>query len=241
MGTARQAVIALILALGIVAAAAGPVEGNHIKYPDLRTLKPTRLGFDRVPSGDGHLHYVLRFDNTVWNDGEGRLELEGAKQGKIYQNLYDAAVGGGRIERIYVGNDAVFHESHNHWHFANFASYLLLKRDANGVYQSTTRKGTKTSFCVMDSRRITGGYNAQYTACGRTLQGLTVGWGDTYAAHLPDQWIDLGWNPLAAGIYAVRSTADPANKLNEGGRDANNTATTCFRVGSNNAITIITC
>ena len=31
MGTARQAVIALILALRIVAAAAGPVEGNDIK------------------------------------------------------------------------------------------------------------------------------------------------------------------------------------------------------------------
>jgi hypothetical protein len=239
--TKRRLVVALVVALGITTAAAGPAAGTHTKYPDLKSLKPINLGFDRVGWSDGTTHWVLRFDNTVWNAGEGRLELEGQKRGKIYQRLYDAAVGGSVVQRIYIGNDALFHEGHNHWHFANFASYLLLKRDANGVYQPTTKKGTKTSFCVMDSRRVGGSYGRQYTTCGQALQGLTVGWGDTYAAHLPEQWIDLGSSRLAAGTYAVQTTADPANQLDEGGRDANNTATTCFRVGSTNAITLIAC
>ena len=41
-------------------------------YPDLRTQPATDLSFDLR---DGT--YVLRFSNTVWNAGEGRLELEG--------------------------------------------------------------------------------------------------------------------------------------------------------------------
>ncbi len=244
--TMRRLVVALVFALGIAAAAAGPAAGTHggthvIKYPDLKTLRPSNLSFDQVAWGDGTTHWVLRFDNTVWNAGEGRLELQGQKRGKVYQNLYDAAQGGALARRIYVGNDAVFHEGHDHWHFANFASYLLLQQDADGVYRATTKKGSKTSFCVMDVRQIGGGYGAQYTTCGKELQGLTVGWGDVYGASLIDQWIDLGSSRLAAGTYAVQTTADPANKLDEGGRDGNNTATTCFRVGSTNAITIITC
>jgi hypothetical protein len=79
-----------------------------------------------------------------------------------------------------------------------------------------------------------------YTRCDRSLQGLTVGWADVYAANLPDQWVDLGATRLADGAYAVRSTADPLNKLNEGGRDANNAARTCFTVRQG-AIAVVTC
>ena len=179
--------------------------------------------------GDGRTHYVLRFDNTVWNAGQGRLELEGQKRRKIYQQLYDAPTGGNLVQRIYIGNDSIFHEGHNHYHLENFASYLLLAKDASGVYQATTKRGTKTSFCIMDSRRISGSYSAQYTTCGQKLQGLTVGWGDVYGAWLAEQWIDLGTSRLADGDYAVQSTADPANKLYESD-NANNVARTYFTV-----------
>ena len=87
----------------------------------------------------------------------------------------------------------------------------------------------------MDTRRISGSYSAQYTACGQTLQGLTVGWGDTYGGWLVEQWIDLGLSPLADGEYAVRSTANPANKLYES-NNSNNVARTYFTV-RNGAIT----
>ncbi|MDQ3539559.1 MAG: hypothetical protein M3440_02625, partial [Chloroflexota bacterium] len=74
--------------LPTVGSAAGPP-----LYPDLKTTKPSGLYFDRVVMGDGLSHYVLRFSNTVWNDGEGRLELQGDPKpdgsSKVYQNVYD--------------------------------------------------------------------------------------------------------------------------------------------------------
>jgi hypothetical protein len=238
-----------VVALGIAAAATGPAAGTHggthtIKYPDLKTLRPSNLSFDRVAWSDGTTHWVLRFDNTVWNAGQGRLELEGnprprKKNAPIYQNLYDAPVGGSHVSHKQISTDILYHSGHRHYRFQNFASYLLLQKDAGGVYQATTKKGTKTSFCIMDTGRVSGSYSGQYTICGQTLQGLTVGWGDTYGAYLAEQWIDLGTGPLANGTYAVQSTADPANKLAES-NDGNNVATTCFTVSSG-AITVIAC
>ena len=165
---------------------------------------------------------------------------------KIYQNVYDAPRGGRQVQRVYVGSDIIFHPEHNHYHLENFASYLLLQRDANGVYQAMTNEGTKTSFCVADFSRAEGSYKPQYPypdACDKKLQGMTVGWADPYPWWYAEQWIDLGlsplsdgtytvessFSPLAEGEYAVQSTADPENKLVESNED-NNVAWTYFTV-----------
>jgi hypothetical protein len=186
---------------------------------------------------------VLRFSNTVWNAGEGRLEIQGNPKPKkniakqIYQNLYDDPVGGNRTSHKQVATDTIYHPGHQHFHFANFASYILLER-VSGQYVESTKKGAKTSFCIMDTTRVSGSYPSQYTSCGRELQGLSVGWGDTYSASLPDQWIVLGSQALADGEYAIQSTADPKDLLDEGGRvidsarESNNTAITYFTVSN---------
>jgi hypothetical protein len=206
-------------------------------YPELQTRAAFDLRFDQVIIDDVP-QYVLRFSNAIWNAGEGRLELEGdphpqadgAK--KIYQNLYDAPIGGTRTQRLVVTSDIIYHPSHEHYHFQDFASYLLLKQDASGGYQPTTKKGTKTSFCIYDFVRLEGTNPAQYTGCGFELTGLTPGWGDVYYWDLPDQWIVLGVQPLADGEYAIESTADPRGLIDEGGgnRERNNTAVTYFTV-----------
>ena len=232
-------VLVVVLLFAVLSEGTAPARAGAALYPDLRTLRPTNLYFDRVVFRDGSTHHVLRFANTVWNAGSGRLTLEGQKRSKIYQRVFDAPKGGNLVQRIYIGNDSIYHEGHEHYHLENFASYLLLKKDASGVYQATTKKGTKTSFCIMDTWRVSGSYSAQFTSCGRTYQGLTVGWADTYGANLIDQWIDLGSSRLADGTYAVRSTADPLNKIAES-NDWNNRASTCFTVRSG-TITIITC
>ena len=91
----------------------------------------------------------------------------------------------------------------------------------------------------MDTTRVKGTYAAQYGTCDQTLQGLTVGCGGTHGERSPEQWIDLGASRLAVGTYAVQSTAKPKNKLDEGGRDGNNIALTCFTVGNGNTIRAI--
>ena len=211
-------------------------------YPDLQTLPPSDLFFDRISGGT----HILRFSNTVWNAGEGRLEIQGNPRPpkkkdqntvrQIYQNLYDAPVGGNLVSHKQVASDAIYHAGHQHFHFADFASYLLLNQDATGVYQPTEKKGSKTSFCIMDTSYFRGGYSDQYWACGGELQGLTPGWGDTYDYTLVDQWVVLGNQPLPDGEYALRSIADPRDLLDEGGRDidpareTNNTEETYFTV-----------
>jgi hypothetical protein len=209
-------------------------------FPELRTRAAFDLSFDQKII-DGEQVYLLRFSNTIWNAGEGRLELESeplpheeGKAKKIYQNLYDAPIGGTLVRHKQVASDIIYHPEHQHFHFANFASYLLLARDATGVYQETTKKGTKTSFCIYDYQHFEGPYPKQYTSatCGLEVQGLTPGWGDTYHAVLADQWIVVGPRPLGDGEYAVQSTANPKRVIDEGGkeREGNNTAVTYFTV-----------
>jgi hypothetical protein len=204
-------------------------------YPNLRTLPVSDLYFDQHPADQATV--ILRFANTVWNAGEGRLELESDLDSTdmpkpIYQNLYDAPTGGNRTERKRVASDFIFHPQHNHFHFADFAEYLLLGQDATGAYRPMKTEGIKTSFCIMDTRRIDGDHPDQYKTCSTDRQGLSPGWADSYGSSLYDQWIVLGDQPLSDGEYAVQSIADPRGLLDEGGgaREADNTAITYFKV-----------
>lgn len=193
-------------------------------YPDLRTLPPTDLRFDTVSTEDG-TGIVLRFSNSVWNAGQGPLELHGDPNGdaSIIQRVYDD---GGGFADYGVNSDFVFHPDHDHFHFADFAEYQLwtdraYKRWAAGRpgRQELPLTSAKTTFCVMD----TGLFEALaetppqgfYNECGTSVQGLSVGWRDTYGWWLPDQWIELGDTALPNGNYVLRSVADPLNRVYE--------------------------
>ncbi len=227
------------------------------QYPDLKTLKPTDLQFGTATIS-GTTHQVLRFSNTVWNAGEGRLELIGrtidtssGKKTRVSQRIYDDA---GNYTSKHVG-DFVYHASHNHFHFENFAEYELWTRadyDAwlSGGQGQAQRRGSKTTFCIMDTYQVEAlphsPSSAVYSSCGTTKQGLSVGWGDQYGYHLSGQWIDLGTTTLADGDYVLRSIADPKNRLyesankNDSNRESQqaNAAVTFFRVqGSNITVT----
>jgi lysyl oxidase/K319-like protein len=182
-------------------------------YPDLLTTAPSGLYIEKGPDG----RYLLRFANTAVNLG-GRLEIAvGSGTRDLYQNVFDQYVGGNRVIHQKVGADLIYHPQHNHFHFEDFAKYELLKRDSSGYYRATARTGSKTTFCILDTLRV--GSDAptkrQYDGCGATIQGLSAGWGDTYIASLFGQWIDLGSKLPPDGKYAIRSTADPDNKLME--------------------------
>ena len=207
-------------------------------YPDLQTLAPEDLRFDEVAGV-----HVLRFTNTVWNAGEGPLELEMSRPRKgkkrrrasrLYQNLYDAPVDGKRAARRRVNGRIIFHDGHNHFHFADFATYELLQCDNQGDCEPIG-ESVKTSFCLVDSELMVGSHPRQYTVCELTEpQGITPGYGDKYDADLPDQWVVLPDWPLADGEYAVRSIADTLGLLAEGGagREENNEANVYFTVDS---------
>jgi hypothetical protein len=218
---------ALLLGGGFALLSASGALAATPLYPDLKTLKPTNLHFSTAPI-NGTTHKVLRFSNTVWNAGEGRMELRATtvntssgKKTRVNQRIYNNA--GGYTSKP-VG-DFVYHAAHNHFHFGNFANYELWTRAeydrwlSNGQGQAK-RRGTKTSFCLMDTNRVKAlqgsPRSAYYARCGQTLQGISVGWGDKYAYNLPGQWIDLGTTSyLPNGNYVLRSVADPKNRLYE--------------------------
>lgn len=212
--------------------------GAPTLYPNLRTLPVSDLRFDMHPDPDRATQHILRFANSVWNAGEGPLELESDvdptsdEPKPVYQNLYDAPVGGNVTERRLVGTDFIFHPQHKHFHFTDFAEYRLLEQNPGGNYRPVKTEGIKTSYCVMDTWQKEGDAPGQYTTCNADRQGLSPGWADTYRADLYDQWVVLGDQPLPDGEYAVKSIADPRGLLDEGGgeREKDNTAITYFTV-----------
>ena len=228
---ALQALLAMFLLVAPQAALAS--HGPH--YPDLRTLPPDDLRFDTV-SIDGLSRQVLRFSNTVWNAGQGPLELvakndRARKKTQVFQRVYRAPSASGAYDEHHVGTFEL-HPGHNHFHFGSFAEYQLWESTtwddwvADGRPTGTERsllrgQGEKTTFCIMDTEQVDGSLTgspsgAAYGTCGRTRQGLSVGWGDTYGWQLADQWVVLPGSGLTEGReYVLRSVADPLNVLYE--------------------------
>jgi hypothetical protein len=238
-----------VLVLAAVAEAVAGADANpNLRYPDLQTLPPSELTPDTTGFG-GKKRHILRFTNTVVNAGAGPLELRGdPATGRLVQRLYDAA--GGFIDRPLRDADFIFHRAHNHWHLTDFAQYELwrlkenkqtgrgdhyveVRHGHNDRGQGVRKEHSKTSFCVRDTEHVWDlpGTPAEpaYETCEQDIQGLSVGWGDTYRAGIADQWIDVGKRPLPDGRYLLRSIADPRNLLAESANGpGSNGARICF-------------
>ena len=222
---------AVLLASGValLSATPGAQAAPNYLYPNLKTLKPTELQDFGTARINGTRHNVLRFTNTVWNSGQGPLELRGKtvttstgeKKTKVFQRIYD---GSGDYTSKAVGV-FVYHRSHNHFHFGDFAEYKLRRLSSAGNNEPVIRiEGAKTTFCVMDTlmqANLPGSPDFPvYNWCGEKRQGLSVGWADAYGWQLPGQFIDLGrarsgTPPLPDGKYLLRSVADPENRIYE--------------------------
>lgn len=224
-----------VLVAGAMGLLAAPTVATAAKpkplYPNLKTLKPKDLLFDTIRR-QGTRYHVLRFTNTVWNAGEGPLEVRadprGAGRGdaKVSQRVYDAK--GDYTTTKPVGT-FVYHPGHGHMHFGDFAEYQLWTRAdydewaSNGRDRAEERyekKGSKNGVCMMDTGKVKNLPNSPLRkvykrGCGPNLQGISVGWGDTYDYILKDQWVVLGKKPLVDGNYVLRAVADPKDLLYE--------------------------
>lgn len=203
----RAAAIALALSLSGTAAA------QTAKLPNLIPLG----AFDTSLATDAGGRSTLRFSTTSWNDGAGPMELAagevetGSGKLRVYQVIYQST----GAPALRFAGAFEYHPAHDHMHFNDFALYTLQPVNAPG---GSLRTGAKTTFCVMDTTAVNLGLpgapsRAFYSRCGRDLQGLSVGWGDTYGAHLAGQEIDFTGN--ADGIYQLKIEVDPKKVLVE--------------------------
>lgn len=209
----------MILPLAGVASAQQVVE----RLPNIKALPAFEVtaGLNLV-----YQNPELRFSTTTANLGDGPLELIGGETGRGKQNIY---------QRIYLSDGTfydrrvgayVWHPEHQHIHVENYAQYVLQALNAPGNSQRT---GQKTSFCVMDTDRIgtSGSSQPYYVNCDTTVQGMSVGWADTYHAHLAGQEIDM--TGLPDGDYTLTIVADPNARLHES-TTADNTSCIKLRI-----------
>lgn len=181
------------------------------RTPNLRPFQARDLSV--VDSGGSKL---LEFSTESWNNGLGPLELRGGEtditsgKQKVYQRIYNDD--GSYTD--YVAGWFVWHPAHNHVHFDDYAVYTL--RPVNG--NNGDRIASKTTFCVIDTNPVNFSLpgapsSAQYQICGSQVQGMSVGWGDTYNYQLPGQSIDI--TGLPDGLYRLFIEVDPKQRIVE--------------------------
>ena len=172
----------------------------------------------------------LRFSTTSWNSGAGPMELVAGETGPAGQNVY---------QRVYLSDGSHYDRlagtfewdgHHDHFHFQNYANYILDPVAAPGGSQRTS---SKTSFCLLDNVRVDTSLpgapgSPVYATCGADIQGISVGWGDTYGRHLAGQSFDFTGNP--SGDYDLTIEIDPFGRLLETS-DGDNAS--CVRVRVN--------
>lgn len=231
-GRLFAALSAAVAAMLMVPPAAGAAELK----PDLRTRAMQEIYLCRqpqdrcrAPAGETY----LQFGNAIVNRGAGPLEIvperkqvacDGVANGrKVYQKVFRDSNGDGVFQRKRDTNFreqragcVAFHADHHHFHFRNFSLYEL--RDSNGV---VVEHSPKIGFCLLDAVRVVnlpGSPSGPYYRgdCYRQsffLMGISVGWVDVYGPSLSGQELDV--TPMDSGIYCLRSTADPTDRLDE--------------------------
>lgn len=190
---------------------------DDLLLPDLRISSPKQLYLE---SRSGKRY--LRFSTTFSNIGSGPLELHGANDPVAGVTVATQVMQktDGTTERREVGA-FVYHpgHSHLHWHVEKYSQFELLKINEAGDPTETLAQTDKMSFCIWDEHTSdlsipNAAKSRKYSRCPRSnIQGMSVGWGDTYMANVEGQELDITGIP--DGTYAARSVINVDRKIME--------------------------
>jgi hypothetical protein len=193
--------------------------------PDLIPLPAKDLVVEKVGSD-----VLLRFSTIYFNQGRGPLELIGDPRLKGLRQDMTRDV----LQRIYredgsyrerVAGTFLWHQEHLHYHFDDFVTYDLEAVDVKNPPDLSGVR-TKSTFCIRDVSKVDPNYSienrrkeAKYLICGKEMQGISVGWGDTYFYNYVDQ--NLNITDLPSGKYRLTFVANPEGVFDEVTRDNN--------------------
>ncbi len=201
-----------------------PTPAETWLLPDLAVL-PSETVYIQLAEGRRY----LRFETSFVNVGEAALHLVGERDHELQVvraiQTVVTTTGEERSEEI---GQFVFYPEHEHWHLESFARYELWSYPEVGE-QELVASVEKVSFCMFDESPYdltlpNAPQERQYAACDEEIQGLSVGWVDTYHPALEGQALDT--TGLPDGRYQLRVAVNPAQHILESDYDGNETTTT---------------
>jgi Lysyl oxidase len=234
----------LFLALTVVGLTAPRAQAGAPLYPDIVEQ------ISHMQIQNEHQREMLRFSTGHINLGNGPLQVRGGGQiapcvieGIAYEqctiSTQEILDSNGNIVQTNPAGTALYHPEHNHWHQDSVALFEIRSGSLSGPVVGSS---VKTTFCLVDNdatdfparvrRRV-------YFECNDELQGISVGWGDSYNQATPGQELDVTGIP--EGIYYLVHEADPQNHWLETDEN-NNLAWVKFsfsRKGANPRISIL--
>ncbi|MEK9166389.1 MAG: lysyl oxidase family protein [Patescibacteria group bacterium] len=171
----------------------------------------------------------LRFSTIYFNQGRGPLELRADPATKGVRSDLERRV----LQRIYREDGTyrersagtfLWHQKHLHYHFADFVVYDLETVEVKEEAPDLSGVRQKSTFCVRDISRVKmelehRAPDAAYKICGKELQGISVGWGDTYFFSYPDQLLNVV--DLPSGTYRLTFIVNPSDRFGESRLDNN--------------------
>jgi len=165
------------------------------------TFEPTACDVLESPPGEGLTagdHRTLRITVNTPNIGTADLHVGDP-------NVHVAA------------NDGLFEFAtcHHHYHFRHYATYELIRLDADGNEIGAPVIAAKRGFCMIDVAPFNSDATPPkawvYRSCGRVgvtgNQGISTGWADQYYKWLPGQFFVI--DNLPPGPYKVRIHVNP--------------------------------
>jgi hypothetical protein len=218
--------VALVL-LAILVTAAPEADGiDGLRLPDLEQELPAGLVVIRAQPSPGVAEYRLGFRSAVRNVGRGPLVIDGHRSGTDLTTMVaDQAVERRRGPRVRIRGVGrlrfVVSPSHRHWHLLGFERYELRRPG------STTAlvEDRKTGFCLGDRYAVPGSpappsppVFTSRCGLGQTerlgiREGISVGYGDDYAAGLEGQFLPL--TGLRDGRYVLVHRVNVERRIRE--------------------------
>jgi lysyl oxidase len=222
---AAMAVAAMVPAA--LAISDAPLQGEQL-LPDLDQERPRGLLVSHNRHG-----WQLGFASAVRNVGSGPLIIAGRRISRVEETMTASQI----IHRS-AGPAEVVHDvgrlrytrspDHEHWHLLRFDRYQLRRPDGRVVVRDR-----KTGFCLGDRYGFTDPAlpakppdPVYRTRCGLerpglngVREGISVGYGDDYAANLEGQYLRL--SGLRRGRYLLVHRANADGRLLESSYDNN--------------------
>jgi hypothetical protein len=220
-GVALLVVLAGSLAAWVAAADRGDVDDL---LPNLTQAAPDGLS-GRTGGTIAHPRFFLGFESAAANLGVGPLIVLGNRSADqstmALRQRIKRSDGSARTVPLRGTLRYVRSSDHEHWHVDAFMRYELRSESGNRV-----ARDRKTGFCLGDRYRANLALPGRsptavyFDRCGRGApdllrirEGISIGWGDNYAAHLEGQELEL--TSLAPGRYVLVHRVNPTRDLRE--------------------------